>query len=501
MNLAIGSVDLATLVAYITAVVAFGFWVGRGKQNLDSYLLGGRDLPWWAILGSIVATETSTATFLSVPGIAYAATGNLTFLQLAMGFILGRILVVFFLLPLYFQGKLITAYEVLEHRFGGQTKRVASLIFLVTRNLGDGLRLFLTAIVLEKVINLPLPTCVVIIGIATILYTVFGGMKSVVWNDCIQLVVYIAGGIVALFLIINRLEGGSESLLTFAEENSKFQLFDFSWKLDNPLTFWAGIVGGVFLTLGTHGTDQMLVQRYMSARSQRGAGLALILSGFVVFLQFGLFLLLGVALGCFYTQHPPQQAFAFNDQVFATFIVKELPANLGIIGLLLAAVFSAAMSTLSSSLNSSAAAIVNDFGWVKSHPDGGASDSRAIRATRGFTVLFGIVQMVVAVIAQYYSRSVVSDALAVAGFSAGLLLGLFALGVLTRHVQQPAALIGLLVGLTVLTVVKFGGRLGLEQLGIAIPSVAWPWLPVIGSVVTFAVAMLASLGNAERTSS
>ncbi|MEM7317272.1 MAG: transporter, partial [Planctomycetota bacterium] len=279
------------------------------------------------------------------------------------------------------------------------------------------------------------------------------------------------------------------------------QMFDFSWKLDNAYTFWAGIVGGIFLTLGTHGTDQMLVQRYMSARSQRGAGLALVLSGFVVFLQFGLFLLLGVALGCFYTQNPPAEAFAFNDQVFATFIVNELPANVGIIGLLLAAVFSAAMSTLSSSLNSSAAAIVNDFGVVRSSQEDPASASKAITATRGFTVLFGIIQMVVAVIAQYYSRSVVSDALAVAGFSAGLLLGLFALGVLTKHVRQPAALIGLLVGLTVLIVVKFGGRLGLAQLGINIPAIAWPWLPVIGSVVTFAVAMLASLGDAGRSTS
>ncbi len=485
MNLAIGNVDLTILITYLAAVVLFGLWVGRGKQTLDSYLLGGRDLPWWAILGSIVATETSTATFLSVPGIAYAATGNLTFLQLAIGYILGRILVVYFLLPLYFKGQLVTAYDVLNHRFGGATKRVASLIFLVTRNLGDGLRLFLTAIVLEKVANLPLPTCVVIIGIATIVYTFFGGMKSVVWNDCIQLVVYLIGGVVALLMIVGRLQGGVDAYFQFAADNDKLKLFDLVWRLDNPYTLWAGVVGGIFLTLGTHGTDQMLVQRYMSARSQRGAGTALILSGFVVLLQFGLFLLLGIALGCFYTQNPPVIPFERTDQVFATFIVKELPANVGIIGLLLAAVFSAAMSTLSSSLNSSAAAIVNDFSLVG---PAGDSDRRALWATRGFTVLFGIVQMLVAIQAQKYSESVVGDALAVAGFAAGLLLGLFALGVLTRRVGQSAALVGLLGGLIGLTIVKFGNPL----FGLTLPKIAWPWLPVIGSVVTYLIAMLAS---------
>ena len=309
-----------------------------------------------------MATETSTATFLSVPGLAFdPKQGDLRFLQLAMGLIAGRLLIVVWLLPLYFRGQLFTAYQVLESRFGGATKQVASLIFLVTRNLGDGLRLFLTAVVLEKVAGWPLTACIVLIGSVTLVYTFFGGMRAVVWNDCLQLLVYLLGALVALVIVVERLPAGWSELVAYGQAHDKFRVFDLRWSLQDPFTFWAGFVGGAFLTLGTHGTDQMMVQRYLAARSQSDAGRALALSGMVVFLQFALFLLLGVGLAAFYAGHPPQTEFATHDYVFASFIVDQMPRGLGLIGLVLAAVFAAAMSTLSSSLNSSAAAAVNDL--------------------------------------------------------------------------------------------------------------------------------------------
>ena len=282
LDTAIPPVDIAIVVVYLLGVVLFGLWIGRGQKNLSGYLLGGRDLPWWAVLGSIVATETSTATFLSVPGIAFASGGDLRFLQLAMGYVIGRVVVTLILLPQYFRGTLYSAYEVLNERFGGATKQSASVMFLVARNLGDGLRLFLTAIVLEKVAGFDLPTCIVIIGIATIVYTFFGGMKAVVWNDCVQFVVYLTGGVLALVLIVNDLPEGVSELQTYAESSNKLTLFDFELDFTKSLTFWAGIIGGATLTMGTHGTDQMMVQRYLCARSQRDAGHALILSGVVV---------------------------------------------------------------------------------------------------------------------------------------------------------------------------------------------------------------------------
>ena len=481
----ISAIDLAILVLYMLAMIALGLWIGREQKDLSGYLLGGRDLPWWAILGSIVATETSTATFLSVPGIAFAANGDLRFLQLALGFVVGRLIVAAVLVPLYFQGRMFTAYHVLEQRFGGASKRFASLLFLVTRNLGDGLRLFLAAIALEKVLGIDLLACVVVIGFATIVYTFFGGMKAVIWSDCIQFVVYMVGGVLALKILVGFLPGGWRELMEFGSSSGRFQMFDFRIAptegfslLTETYTFWSGLLGGAVLTLGTHGTDQMFVQRYLSARSSRDAQRAVVASGLVVFAQFALFLLLGVALACYYTLVNPQ-SFDRNDEVFATFIVDHLPT--GLVGLTLAAVFAAAMSTLSSSLNSSAAAAVADFyePWARRSGREVGSE-QLLSVSRRFTVFFGLLQIVIGIGASYLSQSVVGDALAIAGFTAGILLGVFALGMFAPSSHQRGVLIGMLVGITALTALKFGTE------------VAWPWYAIVGAVATFSGGYVAS---------
>ncbi len=485
MAVAVKSFDLVVLLVYLCGVVLLGLWVGRGRQDLKSYFLGGRSLPWWAVLGSLVATETSTATFLSVPGLAYVKGGDLRFLQLALGLIVGRCVIAVVLLPWFFRGELYTAYEVLEKRFGGATKRTASGIFLLTRNLGDGLRLYLTAIVLRELVGLSLPVCIVVIGVVTIVYTVFGGMKSVVWNDCVQFVVYMVGAVLALGFILHRLPGGLDELISFGTAHGKFHLFDFHWESADPYTFWAGLFGGVFLALGTHGTDQMMVQRYLCARNQREAARALIVSGFVVLFQFALFLFLGVALACFFARFAPTLHFRKADYVFAAFIVREMPPNVGIIGLLLASVFAAAMSTLSSSLNSSASAAVADF-YVPLTRAQETSSQKLVGVSRAFTVLFGVVQILIGVAADRLSESVVADALAIASFAAGLLLGIFFLGLLSKRVGQTSALVGLLAGFVVLTAVKFV----LPLFGVTI---AWTWFALIGSTVTFGCGWLVGL--------
>lgn len=478
MQLTIGNIDLAALAFYILAVVLLGLWLGRGQRNVTDYFLGGRRFPWWAVLLSIVATETSTVTFLSVPGIAWApGTGDFRFLQLALGFIVGRVVIVFLFLPHYFRGDLFTAYEVLDVRFGGATKQIASLLFLVTRNLADGLRLYLTAIVLEKVAGLDLPVCILMIGAATIVYTFVGGMKSVVWNDCIQFAVYMIGAVAALVAILVALPGGWSQLVAFGTEHGKFRLLDFSLDLTaSQVTFWVGLVGGGFLTLATHGTDQLMVQRYLGARSQRAAGYALAASGLVVCAQFALFLLIGVGLACFYSQFPPAVAFASRDEVFASFIVHHLPV--GVVGITLAAVFSAAMSTLSGSLNSSATAAVSDFyrPLCAAEPSAG----HLLAVSRGLTVFFGIVQIGVGVAAHYLSlsQSVVYSVLTIAAFATGLILGVFFLGVLTTRVSQRAALSGLLGGLITLSVVAYATSLN----GL--------WYTVVGSGATVVVGLV-----------
>lgn len=487
--------DVVVVVLYLLATVAIGLWVGRGQKNLSDYLLGDRNLPWWAVLGSVVATETSTATVLSVPGWAYAAEGDFRGLQLVMGYIIGRILVAVVLLPQYFRGQLFTSYEVLNRRFGGPTKTTASVLFLLTRTAGDGLRLYLAALVLAKFVGMSLPVAIGVMGIVTITYTVFGGMRSVVWNDCMQLVVYVAGGMVALAVIVGKLPGGWQGLIDFGRETGRLQVFDFSLSLEDPFTFWAGMIGGAFLTLGTHGTDQLTVQRLLSSRSEKDASRALILSGFVVFLQFALFLTIGLGLAAYYAGSPPATPIAVSDEAFATFIVEDMPT--GLCGLMLAAVFAAAMSTLSSSLNSSAASAVNDLiaPWLKDR-----SESGMLTLGRVLTVLFGLAQIgvgltaerLIAVVASQ-GGNVVESVLAIAAFTTGIILGVFGLGVLTKRVSQPAALVGFLAGAAATIAVRLIGRSTDFDL-------AWPWYAFVGAAATFAVGYAASfvLPTGER---
>jgi SSS family solute:Na+ symporter len=466
--------DILVIVGYITGVVVFGLWIGRGQRGAADYMLGGRDLPWWAILLSIVATETSTVTFLSIPGFAF--TGDFTWIQLGVGFLIGRLLVIAFLLPQYFSGECFTAYDVLYRRFGGGTAQAASLLFIVTRSLSDGLRLFLTAIVLQEISGISLEWAVVLVGLTTVVYTFFGGMKSVVWTDAIQFVVYLVGAAVALAILVSRLPGGLEQLVTVAAAGGKLRAIDLSWSLSNAYTLWAGLIGGAFLTFGSHGADQLMVQRYLCARSQRDAARALATSGFVVLFQFAFFLLIGVALFVFYQVFPPDVPFDRADRVFARFIVEEMPT--GILGLVLGAVFAAAMSTLSSSLNSSATAMANDF--YRPLAGRGTSPGGLLRVTRAFTVVFAVVQVTVAIGGQWLSKTVVENVLTIAGFTTGITLGVFLLGLLVPRASQKAALVAFGLGLLVMSVVAFGTTL------------AWPWYTVVGSSATLAIGAIAS---------
>ncbi|MFM7184344.1 MAG: sodium:solute symporter family transporter [Planctomycetota bacterium] len=487
MTIPLGPVDVAVLLAYFGSAVAVGLLAAGRIRSLDAYLLGDRNLPWWVILGSIVATETSAATVLSVPGESFGPAG-MRFLQLPLGYMLGRLAIVRFLLPLYFRGELNTAHEVLRDRFGPLVQRAAAVLFLVARNLGDGLRLFLAALVFQKLTGWPLAWSVAAMGSVTILYTVMGGLRSVAWNDCLQLVIYVLGGIVAVFVIVARIPGGWPAAWDFATAHDKLRVLDFSLDPADPYTFWAGLVGGAVLSLGTHGTDHMMVQRYLSARSEREAGRALLTSGVVVFLQFGLFLGIGVLLAAFHGlggEAPPTRP----DEVFAGFIVRHFPANTGLIGLLLAAILAAAMSTIASSLNASASSMTHDI-WLPLRGVFGRREplppAAALALTRWLTVGFGLFQIGVGIAAAAVDATVVSRALTIAGYSAGLLLGVFLLGILVRRAGQGAALGGAACGLAALLAVQFV----LPGQGV---KVAWPWYALIGSVTTFAAGLVLAL--------
>ncbi|MEQ1633532.1 MAG: sodium:solute symporter [Planctomycetota bacterium] len=489
----IGSLDLAILVVYLLGMVVVGCFVGRGAKGAKDYLLGARDLPWWALLLSIVATETSTVTFLSTPGIAYGGglpgtTGDFRFLQLPLGYLIGRLAVVRFLLPLYFKGEVMTAYQVLSQRFGGGTRKVASVLFLVTRTLADGLRLYLTALVVQALLPVDLVTAVVGMGAITLLYTYFGGMKAVVWTDVIQFVVYMAGAVIALVVLVGGLPNGLDDLTAQMATEERSHLFDFSPVLDNEYTFWAGLIGGSILSFGSHGVDQLIVQRYLAAKSQSEAALALSVSGIVVLLQFAFFLVLGIGLSVFYATHAPAKPFEKSDQVFLDFIVHHTPT--GVLGIVLGAVFSAAMSTLSSSLNSSASAFVNDI-WLPIR--GLPGDHRSgLAMAKGATLVFGALQILVGC-SGLGGGAIVSQVLGIASFTTGILLGVYALGIATVRVNQTHALLGLVCGLTVDCVLKFGvPALGSSGYLIERSTLAWPWYGLVGSATTFLCGLFAS---------
>jgi SSS family transporter len=472
--LRIGGIDLAIVVAYVAAVTLFGLWTGRGARTINDYSAGGRNLPWWVLMVSIVATETSTVTFLSIPGFAFGR--DLTWLQIALGFAVGRILVALWMLPPYFRGSLLTSYEVLAQRFGGSTRQAASLLFIVTRTLADGIRLFLTSLVLHEMTGLPIPWAVTGVGLVMIVYTYVGGVKAVVWTEFVQFGIYVGGALLAFYLLLERLPGGFPQALALADAAGKLRVFDFTLAASEPYGFWAGLIGGVFVTFGSHGVDQLMVQRYFCARSLADARRAVVVGGFVVLAQFAFFLLLGIALWAFYQASPlPAEASAIagNDRIFARFILDELP--LGVVGILLGAIFAAAMS---SSLNACATAAAHDL--YRPRAGDRATSAAELGITRRLTILFGIAQIGVGIGGLWLRSSVVAAVLGIAAFTTGIVLGVFFLGTLAPRVGERAALAGLVAGLAAMTAIYFTTPL------------AWPWYALVGSALTFAFGWSAS---------
>jgi SSS family solute:Na+ symporter len=467
------SIDIAVIAVYVTGCTALGAWQGSRSRGLKGYFLAESNIPAWAVMVSIVATETSTATFLSVPGVAYES--NFAFLQLAFGYLLGRIIIATFFLPAYFRGEILTVYQLLQDRFGKATRTTASLLFLLTRSLGDGLRLFLAATVLQHLTGWPTEAAIAIVAAITVVYTFLGGMKAVIWTDIIQFSVYILGALVAVSILANKLPGGWNELIQTAGSNGKFHLLDFSLDLSRPYTFWAGLIGGMVMNMASHGADQMMVQRYLAARSQRQAAGALVASGFVILAQFSLFLFIGASLWVFYQAFPPSRPIVRSDERFTYFIVHYLPT--GVLGLVIAAIFSAAMGTLAGSLNAAASTIVNDL----YRPLTGQQDERhLVRVARAMTVVWGGVLAAVAIGATHLKDNVVNNALAIASVGFGVLLGLFLLGFFTRRVGERAALAGVITGIVIVLLTKFTTPL------------AWPWFALIGSSTVFVVGSAAS---------
>ena len=464
-------IDLTIVVLYLIGITLFGVRFRRGQQSLRDYFLGGRTAPWWALAFSIVATETSTLTVIGTPALAFA--GNLGFLQLVIGYLVARVLICVLFIPQYLRGEFYTAYQLIEKRFGERMRSIAASTFLLTRGLAEGVRVAAIALVVRVAFGTGEVTSVILITLLTLLYTFEGGMKAVIWTDVAQLAIYLSGAVAAFVLLLGKIPGGWAEVTQVAAAGGKFRVFDFALSLTQTYTFWSGLLGGTFLTMASHGTDQLMVQRLLAARSERDSKLALLASGVLVFLQFALFLVLGVMFFVYHQHAPLVVPGQSTDRIFPEFVVREMPA--GLKGLVIAAIFAAAMSTTSGTLNSLASSSIIDFYRLRGRE---ADQARFLRLSRRMTLAWGGVLLVLGTV-QW--GPVLEAGLAIASITYGSLLGLFLLGILNRRATARGALVGMIAGLAMMLAVRFRTPL------------AWTWYVLVGTATTFAVGSVMSL--------
>ena len=466
-------IDLVIIVAYLIAITLFGLRFRKSQRSLRDYFLADRNIPWWAIALSIVAAETSTLTVIGTPGIAYG--GNFGFLQLVLGYLAGRVVISLIFIPQYFRGEMFTAYQLIDRRFGKALHRITSAVFLLTRAAAEGVRVWAVAIVVRVALGTNDIGSVAIVVALTLIYTFEGGMAAVIWTDVVQMFIYVGGTIAGFLTLTHLVPGGWPAIHHAAASAGKLQVFDFSFTLFKTYTFWAGMIGGMFLTTASHGTDQLMVQRLLSARNARDSRVALLSSGVVILVQFTLFLLVGAGLWYFYRMDPPAARFPTLDYVFPTFIVDHMPT--GMSGLLIAAILAAAMSNLSAALNSLSSTTMVDF-YLRLRPE--TPESRRLGLSRTATIVWGIVLFALALAARQ-SHGVLETGLSLASVAYGGLLGVFLLGVLTRRATQPGAIAGMLCGLALNGYLWKGTH------------IAWTWYVTFGATATFVVGYLMSL--------
>jgi len=445
-------IDQSVIIFILLSFSIYGIWQVKNNQTSKDYFLAGNNLPWPVAMFSIVATETSVLTFISVPGLAYRE--DWFFLQLAFGYIIGRILVSIFLLPQYFQAGVVSIYEVIGFRFGEIFQKIASLIFLITRVLADGVRFLATAVIVQVITGWPLFMAVMIIGAVTLIYTLSGGIKTVIWIDSIQFILYLFGGLISIIIAINYLEIPLFEIISNLSSSDKLRIFTVQGNLFyDPYFFISAIFGGIFLSFSSHGIDHMMVQRVLSTKNIKSAKKAMIGSGIIVFLQFTIFLFAG-SLIYLVTNNMDIQ----KDREFTYFIANFLPT--GIKGLLLAGVLSAAMSTLSSSVNSLASSTITD--WFKK--------KQSIKTSRLVSLVWGATLILIALVFNESNTAIIVVGLEIASFTYGALLGLFLLSKMKRNFLSISLIYGLLSSIIIVFILKYLGFAWTTFIGVAATS-------------------------------
>jgi len=475
-------IDLAVIAAYLAGITWFGARFRNSQNSLKDYFLGGRNAPWWAIALSIVSAETSTLTVIGTPALSF--TGNFGFLQVVFGYLLARIVISTLFLPAYFRGEMYTAYQLMDVRFGPRIRKLTAGTFLVLRALAEGVRVFAISIVISIVLGTGEMTSIVVIMVLTLIYTYEGGMTAVIWTDVVQMVLYVAGAGLSLYALLQQIPGGWTHVVDTAGPLNKFQIFDFRFALTSEFfartySFWGGVIGGCFLTTASHGTEQLIVQRLLSAGSERQSRAALFSSWVVICVQFTLFLIVGVCLFTLYQDQGLQRP-AVTDSIYPRFIWEQLP--IGISGLVIAAILAAAMSNLSAALNALASTTVMDLWRPFIGKSTVTSEEMWLRRARLATVCWGGILLGVALLARNWG-GVLEAGLGIASIIYGSLLGVFLLGLLTRRATETGAMIGMLAGLAVTLYVRF------------FTPVAWTWYILLGTAITFVTGWIGSRRN------
>ncbi|MFH0736040.1 MAG: sodium:solute symporter [bacterium] len=471
--------DYIIIAAYLIGIALIGVFSGGKQKSVKDYFLASDSVPWWAVSFAIVAAETSTLTFISIPGLAYLT--NLNFLQLTFGYLIGRVIVAYFFLPSYFKGELNTAYAYLEGRFGTKTRRFASVVFLFTRTAADGVRLFATAIPLKLMLDINYPTAIIIIAIISLIYTITGGVKGIIWVDVVQMFTYIGGAIVAGIILVGLLPNGIDTLFSAAAADNKFNFINMGFDggikgfFSDPYTLIGGLLGGAFLSMASHGTDQLIVQRLLTTKNLKNAQKAIITSGVIVIIQFVIFLVVGVAL---YAYYGPMNV--KSDEIFPKFIIEKLPV--GVSGFIIAGLFAAALSTLAGSISSLSSSTMLDL--YKPMTGKELSPEKELKISRFITLGWAGMLVCAAILFMNSSSTVVELALSIASFTYGGLLGTFLLGLINKRATQEDALAGFTAGIFVMITV------------ISLHLVAWTWFTIIGVLTTVIIgSFLASLNK------
>lgn len=470
--------DLAVVVCCVLAVLGVGVWAGRREKSTSDYFLGGRRQPWPVVGLSILAAQVTALTFVGVPGDAYA--GDCHYLQLSFGSFLGQMAIVWLLLPAFYGAQVTTVYQFLGRRFGPWTRSTASILFLVGRTLGTGLRLLAAGIALSYMIGWPIEQ--VILGAAAVAtaYTAFGGIKAIIWTDALKAIIFLAGAAAALIFAVSSIPGRAAENLATAHAAGKFRVFNWSLRLNDDTSFWVLLIHTLFLNAATFGTDQDFTQRMLTCPKLADGQRSLTLNAVLGFPVVILFLTLGVMLAGYYDAFPhlaPPSGTAV-DQVFPRFIAEHIPAGTGLRGLLLASVLALGLSTMDSALGALASSAVVDF--YEPYVARDRPTAHYVRAGRFFVVIFGVIITGIA-LAFIHQQELLWEAFKWASLIFGPLLGAFLLAVTTERRGHDRVLPGImLVTVAGLVILKY-------RQDPADPYLAWPWWIVVGTMVTFSI--------------